>query len=1200
MSDIILEWNLDKKLFFTVVDNASSNDSMLKLKEWENSDHDFIRNMAGPMKEKFEKYWDECCLVLAIAVVFDPRFKLALVEYNYNAIYGENAKNDVEESNFTDANKESDDISDDMFSNFDKCIIQFLFITCLAMTKTNITTDQYALLSLKSQIISESNNNNNNHIIIAKNWSVSYPVCQWIGVTCGARRQRVTALNISNMGITGMIPPNLGNLSFLVSLDLSRNNFNGEIPQELSRLHRLRFLNLGVNHLSGEIPSWFGSFANKLQFLYLTNNSFTGFIPPSISNISTLEDLRFSHNPLQGTIPKEIGNLDNLKILVLDYNQLSGPMPYEIFNIFSLEVVSLVGNNLSGNLPDPMCRNSRKLNWLDVSQNKLNGKIPLSLFQCSALRTLSLSVNNFSGDIPKEIGNLTLLESLYMGNNSLKGFIPQDLGNLRNLESLYLDENSLSGPIPMGIFNLSMLITLSIPGNHLSGNLPQNINYRLPSLKQLILPTNNLTGVIPNSISNCSQLEFLELSKNQFRGYIPSSIGNLRLLQSLCIHTNNLKNDPSSPSLSFITSLTNCKNLKTIQVANNPLDGILPDSIGNLSNSVENIYVPGCNIKGRIPSRIGNLSGLIELLLHRNQLIGSIPDTIKDLQKLQGISVAGNKFSGILPDKLCSLRSLAYLTLSQNQFSGSIPECLGNVTSLRTLELDSNRLNSSIPTTLWNLKDLLRLNLSSNFLSGTVGKELGNLKVSIFIDLSSNYLTGGLPATIGNLERLQNLSLANNGFRGSIPDSIGKILSLEYLDLSNNNLSGLIPTTLVKLQYLTYFNVSFNNLNGEIPSKGPFKNFTSLSFISNKGLCGAPRFNVPTCRRKQGKEKKKLILLFILLGMTSVLLSIILGFVFFRYRKKEKFPAVVDLPSVVTQERISYYELLHATDEFNERNLLGTGSFGSVYKGTLGNGRIVAIKVFNLQHEGAFKSFDAECEVLRNLRHRNLTKVISSCSNDDFKALVLDFMSNGSLEKWLYSHNYFLDIMQRLNIMIDVACSLQYLHYGSSTPIVHCDLKPSNVLLDQDMVGHLCDFGISKLLDHGDSNTYTQTLATLGYMAPEYGSEGFLSRKCDVYSYGIMLMEVFTRTMPNCEIFGENLSLRSWVTDSMTRSLEQIIDPNLLKSDDEEYFSGKLECVAKIMKVALNCSKESPNERCSIEDVLAALEKIKHQMLSYH
>ena len=207
-------------------------------------------------------------------------------------------------------------------------------------------------------------------------------------------------------------------------------------------------------------------------------------------------------------------------------------------------------------------------------------------------------------------------------------------------------------------------------------------------------------------------------------------------------------------------------------------------------------------------------------------------------------------------------------------------------------------------------------------------------------------------------------------------------------------------------------------------------------------------------------------------------------FVYLRCLRKDKPSNILGDSPLLSRERRSYYELERATNGYNERNLLGSGSFGTLYKGILEDGKTIAVKVFNLQIEGGFTSFDRECEALHNLQHRNLTKVISSCSILDFKALVLEYMPNGSFEKWLYSDNCFLNVMQRLNILIDVACALQYLHYESPTPVVHCDLKPSNVLLDQDMIAHVSDFGAAKLLDLEDSFTFTKTLTTFCYMTP--------------------------------------------------------------------------------------------------------------------
>ncbi|XP_047270311.1 probable LRR receptor-like serine/threonine-protein kinase At3g47570 [Capsicum annuum] len=358
------------------------------------------------------------------------------------------------------------------------------------------------------------------------------------------------------------------------------------------------------------------------------------------------------------------------------------------------------------------------------------------------------------------------------------------------------------------------------------------------------------------------------------------------------------------------------------------------------------------------------------------------------------------------------------LDLSGNQFSGSVPPCIGNVTSLRNLYLDYNRLDSRLPASIGGLHDLIEFNISSNLLSGTIRQEIGNLKAVTLVDLSKNNFSGKIPSILGDLDKLINLSMAHNRLDGPIPYSFGKLVALEFLDLCYNNLGGEIPKLLEALVYLKYLNFSFNNLKGEIPIGGPFANVTSQSFLSNDALCGTGSF-----------------------------LTLAVGYMVLRLRKRKKNAGQADVSLANGHERISYYELEQATEGFNESNLLGKGSFSIVYKGILKDGTFFAAKVFNVQQEGAFKSFDTECEILRNLRHRNLTKIITSCSNLDFKALVLEYMPNGTLYRWLYSHNLFLNLLQRLDIMIDVASAMNYLHNGYSTPVVHCDLDPPSSLI---------------------------------------------------------------------------------------------------------------------------------------------------------
>ncbi|CAL5345089.1 unnamed protein product [Camellia sinensis] len=657
----------------------------------------------------------------------------------------------------------------------------------------------------------------------------------------------------------------------------------------------------------------------------------------------------------------------------------------------------------------------------------------------------------------------------------LASLIPEEIGELPNMKELVLDATNLMGAIPTSIFNISSLLSLSLLENNLSSNLPSNIGLWLPNLHGLLFVGNKLTGIIPESISNASKLTLLDLNKNAFTGSIPKTLGNLQLLTVLNFINNNLTSgsSTSSPELSFLTSLANCKHLNYLFINRNPLDGILPTTIGNFSASLENIQADYCGIRGNIPNEIGNVNNLASL------------------GKLQILDLSNNILQGSIPDDICPLKNMGDLRLNKNKLFGLIPECLGNITSLRYLYLNSNKLAFVIPTGLGNLKDILEINMSSNSLNGNLPPQLGSFKVATLIDFSMNQFTGKIPSTIIGLQNLVTLSLAHNKLQGSIPDSFGSMVSLEFLDLSYNDLSDVIPKSLETLSHLSYLNVSFDKLRGHIPNGVPFANFTIQSFMLNETLCDAPKFQVPACHTSSFhhlRKKRVALALYILLPIASILLATTFVFLFIKCRRY-KSPSNVDLLPTITPPRITYQQFFRATNGFSESNLLGMGSFGSVYKAILEDTTVFSIKVFNLQVEGAFKSFDIECEIMRHIRHRNLTKVISSCLNLDFKALVLEYMPNGSLEKWLHSYTYFLDMLQRLDIMIDVACALEYLHHDYSMPLVHCDLKPNNILLDDDLVAHVSDFGIAKLLDFGENVTHTNTIATFRYIAPEETEE---------------------------------------------------------------------------------------------------------------
>ncbi|KAK1313476.1 putative LRR receptor-like serine/threonine-protein kinase [Acorus calamus] len=463
------------------------------------------------------------------------------------------------------------------------------------------------------------------------------------------------------------------------------------------------------------------------------------------------------------------------------------------------------------------------------------------------------------------------------------------------------------------------------------------------------------------------------------------------------------------------------------------------------------------------------------------------------------------------------------------------------------------------------------------------------------------------------------LRLSNNSFSGPIPQKFSSLISLNLLDLSSNYLSGEIPISLANLKYLTFLNLSFNMLEGEVPNGGVFANLTVQSLVGNLALCGVAKLGLPPCKTSKVKRSKTAIVILKYVLPSLMFCTIVVVSMLYLIRKSRRPISIGRPPSMVHQRFISKREIVHATNNFGKANLLGVGTFGSVYKGQLEDGMIVAMKVLKLgSSEITSKRFEAECEVMRNVRHRNLVKIISSCSTEDFKALILQYMPNKSLDKWLNnSEEHNLDILERVAIVSDVASALEYLHHGCPMPVVHSDVKPSNILLDEDMVAHLGDFGIAKLLT-GDNKSLTPTssLGTIGYIAPEYGVSGKASIQGDVYGFGILLLVAFTGRKPTDAMFANGSSIREWVKEAFPGAILRIIDPNLLRDEDVErahpynddnnnkdielgVVMSYYKCLSSVLELGLLCSTETPSERMNMKDVVVRLNKIKMELMAH-
>nr|XP_034924364.1 MDIS1-interacting receptor like kinase 2-like [Populus alba] len=926
---------------------------------------------------------------------------------------------------------------------------------------------------------------------------------------------------------------------------------------------------------AGDSPcNWFGISCDKsgsVSNISLSNSSLKGTLNSlRFSSFPDLIELILRNNSLYGSIPSHIGNLSKLNKLDLSYNNISGNIPSEISTLKRLRVFSLAVNHISGTIPKEIGMLS-SLSQIFWHENDLGGLLPASISNLTHLTDLYLNENELYGGIPPEVGTLGSLNLLDLSNNNLSGALPTSIGNLSNLSYLYLYRNKLSGPIPTSIGNLRSLTSLFLSSNHLTGAIPASLG-NLGNLTTLWLSFNNLTGKIPASLGNLKSLSVLGLGNNNLFGMIPPEMNNLTHLYSLQIYSNRLSgNLPRDVCLGGL--------LHYFCAMDNYFTGPIPKNLRNCS-SLLRLILERNQLSGNISEAFGTHPHLNYMDLSDNELHGELSLKWEQFNNLTTFKISGNKISGEIPAALGKATHLQALDLSSNQLVGRIPKELGNLKLIK-LELNDNKLSGDIPFDVASLSDLERLGLAANNFRATVLKQLGKCSKLIFLNMSKNRLTGSIPAEMGSLQSLQSLDLSWNSLMGGIAPELGQMQQLEVLNLSHNMLSGLIPTSFSRLQGLTKVDVSYNKLEGPIPDIKAFREAPFEAIRNNTNLCGnATGLEACSALMKNKTVHKK--------GPKVVFLT----------------KRLVETPRRDVTARwcpggdLRYEDIIEATEEFDSKYCIGTGGYGVVYKAVLPSEQVLAVKKFHQTPEvemSSLKSFRSEIDVLMGIRHRNIVKLYGFCSHAKHSFLVYEFVERGSLRKVLKDEEQAgkMDWDKRMNLIKGVANALSYMHHDCSPPIIHRDISSNNVLLDSEYEAHVSDFGTARLL-MPDSSNWTSFAGTFGYTAPELAYTMKVDEKCDVYSFGVLTLEVMMGKHPGDFISSLMLSASTSSSSPIGHNtvLKDVLDQRLPPPENLVSPTNKNELadgVAHGAKLAFACLQTDPHYRPTMRQVSTEL-----------
>ncbi|KAL5221253.1 hypothetical protein ABZP36_025966 [Zizania latifolia] len=852
-----------------------------------------------------------------------------------------------------------------------------------------------------------------------------------------------------------------------------------------------------------------------------------------------------------------------LRRLDLSMNALVGPLPDALAELPELVYLNLESNNFSGPIPESFGR-FKKLESLSLVYNLLDGHVPAFFGGVSTLRELNLSYNPFApGPVPAELGNLNALRVLWLAGCNLVGSIPASLGKLGNLTDLDLSTNALTDSIPTEITGLTSVVQIELYNNSLTGPIPRGFG-KLAELRGIDFAMNRFDGAIPDDLFEAPKLESVHLYANSLTGHVPESVARAASLSELRLFANRL-------------------------------NGTLPADLGKVTPLVC-IDLSDNSITGEIPPAICDRGELEELLMLDNMLSGRIPDGLGRCRRLRRVRLSNNRLDGDVPAAVWGLPHMSLLELNDNQLTGEISPVISGAANLSKLVLSNNRLNGSIPPEIGLASKLYEFSADGNMLSGPLPGSLCGLAELGRLVLQNNSLTGQLLQGIQSWKKLSELNLANNGFTGAIPAELGDLPVLNYLDLSGNRLTGEVPMQLENLK-LNQFNVSNNQLSGPLPPQYATEAYRS-SFLGNPGLCGDI---AGLCANSQKGSKSHSGFVWMMRSIfifAAVVLVAGIAWFYWKYRSFNNAKLSSDRSkwTLTSFHKLSFseYEILDCLDE---DNVIGSGASGKVYKAVLSNGEVVAVKkLWGLKKDvgnggeasTVDNSFEAEVKTLGKIRHKNIVKLWCSCTHDDCKLLVYEYMPNGSLGDVLHSSKAgLLDWLTRYKIALDAAEGLSYLHHDCVPAIVHRDVKSNNILLDAEFGARVADFGVAKVVEATlrDPKSMSVIAGSCGYIAPEYAYTLRVNEKSDIYSFGVVLLELVTGRLPVDPEFGEK-DLVKWVCSTIDqKGIEHVLDTKLNMIFKEE--------INRVLKIGLLCTSSLPINRPAMRRVVKMLQEAR-------